>query len=265
MGREHGDCVPLSTIQSFTHGILYPALCVIGIVLLARRIRYSRQRKYQLPERRQDSLRPSSPAEKSGGDMSAGQGAAAPCIRDPSHNVVTTTAAAAAAAAATSSFPSACDILQPLSQLTPLPSSGHLAAILDRAKRQENSANEKPASGPGGDSGASAGPSSDYSRPSTSETQASDLSGGGSDQSSYSGTRDLLPPMAPTPTEWRPVESLAGYHSSSHDGYFDGSKLSGEPAGPRPPVQESRHVVQLLHDADEEGVRTWTRLMVEYS
>ncbi|PLN77549.1 hypothetical protein BDW42DRAFT_176626 [Aspergillus taichungensis] len=257
MGREHGDCVPSSSIQSFTHGILYPALCVIGIVLLARRIRHHRQRKYQLPERRQESLRPLSPAEKSGGDMSAGQGAAAPCIRDPSHNALTTTAA-------TSSFPSACDILQPLSQLTPLPSSGHLAAILGRAKRQEHPANEKPGGGPGGESGASAGPSSDHSRPSTSETQASDLSGGGSDQSSYSGIGDSLPPMAPTPTEWRPVGSLAGNYSS-HDGYFDGSELSGESAGPQPPVQKSRQVVQLLHDADEEGVRTWRRLMVEYS
>lgn len=259
MGREHGDCVPSSTIQSFTHGVLYPALCVIGIVLLARRIRHHRQRKYQLPERRQDSIRSTSLAEKSGGDMSAGQGAAAPYIRDPSHDVVTTTAAA------TSSFPSACDILQPLSQLTPLPSSGHLAAILGRAKQPTHPANKKPTGGPGGDPGASAGPSSDYSRPSTSETQASDLSGGGSDQSSYSGTRDSLPPMAPTPTEWRPVESPAGYYSSSHDDHFDGSELSGEPVGPRPPVQKSGQVAQLLHDADEEGVRTWRRLMVEYS
>ncbi|PKY08871.1 hypothetical protein P168DRAFT_278420 [Aspergillus campestris IBT 28561] len=258
MGREHGDCVPSPTIQSFTHGVLYPALCVIGIVLLARRIRHHRQRKYQLPEkRRQDSLRSSSPPEKSGGDMSASQGAAAPCIKDPSHDVMTTTAA-------TSSFPSACDILQPLSQLTPLPSSGHLAAILGRAKQPTHPANEKPAGSPGGDPVASAGPS-DHSRPSTSETQASDLSGGGSDQSSYSGPRDSLPPMAPTPTEWRPVGSLAGYSSPSHDDHFDESELSGEPAGPRPPVQKSRQVVQLLHDADEEGVRTWRRLMVEYS
>ncbi|KAF9884142.1 hypothetical protein FE257_002263 [Aspergillus nanangensis] len=146
---------------------------------------------------------------------------------------------------ATSSLPSARDILQPLSHLTALPSSGYLAAVLGRERHAR--AIPTPAAQaslaenlPGG------------AHPMNRRSDTIERGGGTSDES----RAEVEDPQwtAFTPTGWR------GEEINNEEAFG----VSG--AGQIPPViQQRSQTVQYLHDVDEEGSRSWRRVVVEYS
>ncbi|PYI06887.1 hypothetical protein BO78DRAFT_314501 [Aspergillus sclerotiicarbonarius CBS 121057] len=204
---------------------------------------------------------PSSPSEKRGfGGMGGGgedepvgnnaavgqgQGYGVAYLKGPaSHNV--------------GPFPSACDILQPLSHLSPLPSSGYLAAVLAR-ERTNWTKQPCPPEGhqvPSSLGCAASAPGQDHC--SAAPTAAMD--GHLGDSSSEEGPAHGAVVVSDPPRQTGPL-APAQWHASSHEqGVPSIANLIGAQ-----PSQKCGYAVQFLHDADEEGVRSWRRLMIEYS
>ncbi|PTU23144.1 hypothetical protein P175DRAFT_0491539 [Aspergillus ochraceoroseus IBT 24754] len=152
-------------------------------------------------------------------------------------------------------LPSACDILQPLSLYSPLPSSGYLAAVLARERRlrmdqdyqQGDQLNTNP------DTKCSSGHRPAYT-PSVAfgvnHSRQNSSSGPGS--SSTEQSEEPLQATSPPTGGWTVEGQGLGPPSSP---------LSGEIQS----VQRHNHGVEFLHEVDEEGVRTWRRWVVEYS
>ncbi|KAK9556470.1 hypothetical protein V6Z96_003009 [Aspergillus fumigatus] len=102
-------------LQAHSIGIIYPALLMTCIVGLARLIRRRRQGQCGLPMSKMDTH--FTRQEKYDREQQTKELQQSTLSSDaPSHRSFP--------------LPSACDILQPLSQLAPLPSSGYLASIL---------------------------------------------------------------------------------------------------------------------------------------
>lgn len=236
MGHENEDLAIARDLQAFLFGITFPAACIIGILVLVRRLRRRRPGRYILPEKQMDPQPPL--PDRSGGKAPVGQGVSSP--KDPSHD--------------TTRLPSACDILQPLSQLAPLPSSGYLAAMLGRERGPKDKQSFAQDQSFPSSAAYMASPSASFgdSRPTTSHTSDSYRSGSLSEGSDASrrGSEDPQH-ITLSPTGWRTednseeIEGLAGLDRSQA-------------------VQKRSQVAQQLYDVDEEGVRTWRRLMVEY-
>jgi hypothetical protein len=213
--------------RALLFGLVYPAICITCILVLARRIRCRQRRRYLLLGGQMDP-----PSEKSGGEQSPSATNAE--RSDPPPNPYDR-----------APLPSACDILQPLSRSSPLPPSGYLAAVLGQERRnqmaqayqQESQDLQQPASSPysGSDGSPSAAGRTDRrnspSRIGSSPTQADDSS------------------QATSPPSGRGAETDDQGLPSSPD--------SGS-------IKKRSQQVQFLHDVDDQGVRTWRRWVVEY-
>ncbi|KAA8651804.1 hypothetical protein EYZ11_006701 [Aspergillus tanneri] len=238
MGLENDDLAVSQNLQTLSFGITFPVTCILCILVLVQRIRRQPQGRFA-PSQRQMDPSPSSP-DMSGGKEQQPVGKEAPYFRDPSYN-------------ATTKFPSACDILQPLSQLAPLPSSGYLAAVLGRERRDGNKQSYPEDQTPTAYLGSSATSSGGTSRPATSDTNESSYRSGsisGGSDASRRGSEDPQQ-IALSPTGWR----IEGDPEE-----FTG--LSGSEGVQS--VQKRSQTVQYLYDVDDERVRTWKRMMVEY-
>ncbi|PLB43544.1 hypothetical protein P170DRAFT_513896 [Aspergillus steynii IBT 23096] len=236
MGHENEILAVSRDLQVFLFGITFPVACVACILVLVQRIRRRRQGRFVLPEKQMDPQPPL--PDRSGGKAPVGQGV--PYPKGSSHDVTR--------------MPSACDILQPLSQLAPLPSSGYLAAMIgrERSGKDKQSYPEDQSSQSSAAYMASFSASSSDSRPTTSHTNDSYRSGSFSEGSDASrrGSEDPQH-IALSPTGWRTEETPEEFV-----GLSDLDRAQS--------VQKRSQVVQQLYDVDEEGVRTWRRLMVEY-
>lgn len=236
MGHENEELASPRDLQTFLFGITFPVACVFAILALVQRIRRRQQGRYVLPEKQMDPQPPL--PDRSGGKAPVGQGV--PYPQSPTHDV--------------NGLPSACDILQPLSQLAPLPSSGYLAAMLGRegSDKDKQSYPQDPSSQSSAAYMVSPSASSGDSRPTTSYTNDSHRSGSFSEGSDASrrGSEDPQH-IALSPTGWR----TEGNPEDS-GGLSDLNRAQ--------PVQKRSQVIQQLYDVDGEGVRTWRRLMVEY-
>jgi hypothetical protein len=123
--------LPITSTQ-----ILCPILCLICLLLLVQRIKH-RSWWPTLSRRQMDSQKSLPERHDTGGNKEKTAGTAAvgqqqqPISNSPSKDL---------SRDVRTQLPSACDILQPLSWCTPLPSSGHLAAMLS----QERQAGSRP-------------------------------------------------------------------------------------------------------------------------
>ncbi|KAL3479738.1 hypothetical protein BJX99DRAFT_60573 [Aspergillus californicus] len=222
-GHDHSTIFRDPRVLLF--GIFYPAICITCILGLAWRIRRGQRRKYMLLE---GQMNP--PSEKSGGEQSSG--AASEDIFCSAHTPHENTP-----------LPSACDILQPLSHSSPLPSSGYLADVISYERRnrmeqayQQDSQSIQPTGSPS--------TSSDDSPSVASRTNRSDRSPSGIESSP---TRADDSSQATSP----PTERGAGTD--------DQGVLSSRDCAEIQSVQKRTQHVEYLHDADEEGTRTWKR------
>ncbi|PWY77497.1 hypothetical protein BO70DRAFT_363435 [Aspergillus heteromorphus CBS 117.55] len=257
---DHESAIP-KDIQNLSLGILYVVACVLCLLALVQRIRRRPYRHFSYaPLERQMMDPPSSPSEKrpvggigGGGGGSGGEEPADAAVGQgygygygvASHGV--------------GPFPSACDILQPLSHLSPLPSSGYLAAVLARERsswaKQSYPREDHFAPSWLGEADSAASPGQDRRPAPTSVTDnnsVGDSSPGGRNRSDNHGGN--APPQTgrTSPAGWRPECPGQGVPSIAN--------LIGAQ-----PSQKCGYAVQSLHDVDEEGVRTWRRLMIEYN
>ncbi|RAL07175.1 uncharacterized protein BO97DRAFT_409196 [Aspergillus homomorphus CBS 101889] len=221
-------------IQIVSLGFVYSAACIVCVLLLLQRIR-RRRLGFAPSKRRMDPL--SSSLEKGGGEVppgAVGQGYSVTYLQDPISDSV-------------GALPSACDVLQPLSHLSQLPSSGYLAAVLARERSswmQQTYPPEKPALQTSGDADMEATVISSVCQDNLGGLSSERLSGGS------------MIPKAPQRTGSSPV----GWRTESQE-----PPLSvAESSGPHP-SRKSGHAVQYMQEANEEGVRTWRRVVVEYS
>ncbi|CBF89058.1 uncharacterized protein ANIA_00650 [Aspergillus nidulans FGSC A4] len=206
-------------------GIVYPIICIICALLLARRIRHRQRTKYILPRGQMDT-----PSEKHGGKQSPGLSdpELSYSTRDIHHRLP---------------LPSACDILHPLSHSTSLPSSGYLAAVLieDRKQKMDQAYQLE---------GECTSPTS----PDCTTVGESALVGLRTDCNLLSGTVN-----PPTPTDDSsqatslPTRRSTDVADRQHPNSLDfGASWS---------VQKRGEHVEFLRDVDEEGARTWRRLL----
>lgn len=176
---------------------------------------------------------------------------------------------------ATAPFPSASDILQPLSQLAPLPTSGHVAAAVSRGLKLDwtfGTATNTfyPGKGQG-----------------SSQTALQPGSHGADSDLLYS---DEFHPTIPVENE-DPVSGAEAFHHAapvsrsasapSQRAYycqpppFPGTVVYGPPfcgsflfapvVLKDEEVQKRNETVQFCQECDVEGVRSWRRLIVEYT
>lgn len=236
MGHEKEDLAIPADLHAFLLGTVFPVACIVCILVLVRGARRRRRGRYVISEKQMD---PRSPLpDRSGGEAPVGQ--EVPYPKDPSYNVAR--------------LPSACDILQPLSQLAPLPSSGYLASMLGRegsGKEKQSYPQDQSSQVPAAFLATSSA-SSSGSRPTTSHTNDSYRSGSLSEGSDASrrGSEDPQH-IALSPTGWRTEANSEGF-----GGLSDPDQVQR--------VEKRNQVAQQLYDVDEEGIRTWRRLMVEY-
>ncbi|RJE23466.1 hypothetical protein PHISCL_04179 [Aspergillus sclerotialis] len=267
--------------------LVYTSLAIICILAIFRHIKRQRTHLYASPPKRRKMS--SSPDINPSGEHSEKSflPISVPQQHTPNHSMHATTPPASSTSisttTATAPFPSACDILQPLSQLTPLPASGHVAAAVIRGRkldwnfttnlfpepaqiqgpgqsRRDSSAdpeNPKPAS-PHPDETVSAFPTS--SRPAIPVTVDSDspsVAGIGQALVSGSATCSCHP---------HPFPSVVAHGSSQGDYFFppetsvdvDHDHATGS-------VQKRNETVHFLQDSDTDGPRSWKRLIVEYN
>ncbi|PYH58815.1 uncharacterized protein BO96DRAFT_431919 [Aspergillus niger CBS 101883] len=152
-------------------------------------------------------------------------------------------------------FPSACDVLQPLSQLSPLPSSGYLAAVLAR----ERSHWTKQASGSDGHlvplspGCAASAPAHDHRSATPPAVRMDDRVGDSSSEAPTHGSMVVSDPRRQPGTP-APVQCHANPIATSHEqGVPSIANLIGSH-----PSQNCGYAVQYLHDADEEGLAKLT-------
>ena len=265
--------IPKKDIRILSFAILYVIASIFCIlVLLVQRLRRPppfRSYAYVPPERQMMDPPPFTPSEKcdrggivgSGGEEPVGRTAAVGLglvqghgygvgyLNDPASQGV-------------GPFPSACDVLQPLSQLSPLPSSGYLAAVLAR----ERSLWTKQASGTDGHlvplspGCAASAPVHDHRSATPPAVRLDDRLGDSSSEAPTHGSMVVSDPLRqpgiPAPVQW-----YANPLATSHEqGVPSIANLIGSH-----PSQKCGYAVQFMHDADEEGTRSWRRLMIEYS
>lgn len=210
-------------------GIVYPIICIICALLLARRIRHRQRTKYILLGGQMDT-----PSEKHGGKQSPGPSdpELSYSTRDIHHRLP---------------LPSACDILYPLSHSTSLPSSGYLAAALieDRRQKMDQAYQlESECTSP--------------TSPDCTTVGESALVGLRTDCNLLSGT--VNPPTLTDDSSQAtslPTRRSADVADRQHPNSLDfGASWS---------VQKRGEHVEFLRDVDEEGARTWRRCVIEYS
>ncbi|OJJ73604.1 hypothetical protein ASPBRDRAFT_509469 [Aspergillus brasiliensis CBS 101740] len=265
--------IPKKDIRILSLAILYviASICCILVLLVQRLRRPPPYRSYASvsPKRQMMDPPPFTPSEKcdrgaivgSGGEepvgrtaavglgLAQGHGYGVGYLNDP-------------ASPGVGPFPSACDVLQPLSHLSPLPSSGYLAAVLAR----ERSHWTKQAAAPDGHlvplspGCAASAPAQDHRSATPPAVRMHDRLSDSSPEAPTHGpmvvSDPLRQPGIPAPVQWHANPSI----TSHEQGVPSIANLIGSH-----PSQKCGYAVQFLHDADEEGVRSWRRLMIEYS
>ncbi|KAL3452274.1 hypothetical protein BJX65DRAFT_176599 [Aspergillus insuetus] len=214
-------------------GLVYAITCIVCILVLVQRIRSRQRRRRLLLEGQMDS-----PFEKVSGEESSGATGAG--LPSPTHGLYDVRA----------SLPSACDILQPLSQSSSLPPSGYLAAVLgqERRNRLEKAYEEEKRN----------------VRPSISPLPSPD------DSSSLASPSDRSHGNPPSGFESSPTQADHSSQATSPPIERGAEKEDqGHPSSPglreTQSVQKRSQQVHILHDVDDEGVRTWRRWVIEYS
>ncbi|GFF30208.1 hypothetical protein IFM46972_02855 [Aspergillus udagawae] len=246
MSPEDHYCAIPKVLRAHSLGTIYPALLVICIVGLVRLIRRRPQGQYALPMSEMDSQ---SPRQKK-----------YDCEQQTKERQQSTVSSEALSHR-TYALPSACDILQPLSHLAPLPSSGYLASILLCQSSRSKLASEE--DGQLQQSSALAGSEStavsegnvsnrDECRPATSDKNAG-LVGSFASASSKIEIEDQRRDEASTvPAAWS-VET-------------DRQEVYELPGSEElHPTQRRNQTVQFPQVVDAEGTRSWKRVIVEYS
>ncbi|PKX94053.1 uncharacterized protein P174DRAFT_503850 [Aspergillus novofumigatus IBT 16806] len=242
---DHCWVIP-KVLQAHSLGIVYPALLVICIVGLARLIRRRRQGQCGLPMSEMDSR--SLRQEKYDCEQQTKElQQSTPSSNAPSHRSFP--------------LPSACDILQPLSQLAPLPSSGYLASILgcqpsrSRLASEEDGQLQQSSALAGSESRAvSQGNVSDRDEycPATSDRNAG-LVGSFTSACSKIENEDQRRDEASTVPAARSVES----HRQEVYELAGSEELH--------PPERRNQTVHFPQVVDAEGTRSWRRVIVEYS
>ncbi|KAG2415231.1 hypothetical protein HFD88_006422 [Aspergillus terreus] len=269
MGPRNDPRSTVADLEIYLFGITFPIACVLCIAILVqrirRRVRGGRFTPTAAPKRQMHPNPPNYGGKERADLAVVGRGPSTDAHPPSSPRD------------GLPSLPSACDILQPLSQLTPLPSSGYLAAVLGRERRARATTTTTTTAAA---AGAAAAPaclaatgdvlgSVDPPPHANGVPGRGEGRGGGGARSIElawsdrtlrpSGSSDescaaLDDPQSSafSPTGWRPddLPELAG-----------GVSGAGEPQ----PVQKRSQTVQNLYGVDEEGARAWRRVMMEYS
>ncbi|KAL4795440.1 hypothetical protein BDV19DRAFT_170808 [Aspergillus venezuelensis] len=225
MRHVHDHSTVCKEYRDSLFGIIYPAICIICALFLVWRIRNRQRARYTLLGPQMDA-----PSEKGGGDQPSGATSEGfSHLTNTAHNFAP--------------LPSACDILQPLSHSWPLPPSGYLATVLSERRRNDSQPQR----------------SNELAQPTTPRTPPW--------PSTITRRTDRRPPLgnesSPTQTDYlSPATSPPiGRNAEEDDRGLPRSPESGELQS----VQKRSEQVQLLHEADEQGVRTWRRWVIEYS
>lgn len=210
-------------------GIIYPAIGITCVFVLVRRIRRQQRRKYVHLGGQMDT-----PSGKSGGkEPSSATSVGTSCPNHTSHDPAP--------------LPSACDILQPLSLLSPLPPSGYLAAVLNEERRKRV---EQP-----------------YQVENERVQPMSPPCTNSEDSASMVVRTDCDPPSrfddSPTQTDDSSLATFVPARRSAEDD-DQGSPSSPDSCEFQSVQKRSQHV-EFLRDVDEEGVRTWRRWVIEYN
>ncbi|OJJ35182.1 hypothetical protein ASPWEDRAFT_497760 [Aspergillus wentii DTO 134E9] len=208
-------------------GLLYPAFCITCVLVFFYRIKRQRREWYRPPGRQMDSK--SLPPGKSSGKQPA---ATAGQHMSTSGNVTA------------SPFPSACDVLRPLSQTTSLPSSGHVAATVLGQKNHDQAQPPRPTG--------TLPAAHSHSLSNQSSSTGSEATRRPSDSSEGSGDESRQHPVSLSAAASQPIEESQ-------------RPAPGTPDSNRRPVQKNNETTQNLYDVDTDGVRTWKRLIVEYN
>ncbi|KAL4943568.1 hypothetical protein BDV06DRAFT_133927 [Aspergillus oleicola] len=225
MRHVHDHSIICKESRDLLFGILYPVICIVCALVLVWRIRNRQRARYTLLGGQMDA-----PSEESGGERPSG------AISEGLSHLTNTTHTCAP-------LPSACDILQPLSHSSSLPSSGYLAAVLSERRINDYQSEHK----------------NELARQTTPRAP--------SGLSTAAWRTDLSPPFAiegsPTQTD---DPSLATSPQISRNAEEDDWGMPSSPdSGKAQSVQKRSEQVQNLHDVDEQGVRTWRRWVIEYS
>jgi hypothetical protein len=231
LGHDHSTI--LCDSRFLLCGLVYAITCIVCILVLVQRIRSRQRRRRLLLEGQMDS-----PFEKVSGEGSSGATGAG--LPPPTHGLDDVRA----------SLPSACDILQPLSQSSSLPPSGYLAAVLDQERRnrleqayEEEKRNVRPSSSPL--------PSPDDSSSLASPTDRSHGNPPSGIESSPTQADNFSQATSP------PIERGAEREDQAHPSSPELRETQS--------VQKRSQQIHVLHDVDDEGVRTWRRWVIEYS
>ncbi|KAL4960265.1 uncharacterized protein BDV14DRAFT_147992 [Aspergillus stella-maris] len=225
MRHVHDHSTICKEYRDSLFGIIYPVICIICALFLVWRIRNRQRARYTLLGARMDA-----PSKKGGGDQSSG-------ATSEGFSHLTNTALNFAP------LPSACDILQPLSHSSPLPPSGYLAAVLSERRRNDSQPQR----------------SNEFAQPTTPQTPPW--------PSTITRRTDHSPPLGneSSPTQIDDL-SPATFPPISRNAEENDRDLPRSPeSGVIQSVQKRSEQVQLLHEADEQGVRTWRRWVIEYS
>lgn len=252
MNCEGNDFIISQELPVTSTQLLYPVLCLICILLFVQRIKH--RRSWPALSRRQMHSQKSLPETPPGGNKEKTTGTAAAV--DQQQQTMSNSPSKDLSCDVRAPLPSACDILQPLSQYTPLPSSGHLAAMLSQERQGGNrpSLTMEPET------------PMESSCPEFSSTHAAP---GGSIHASGLHQRADQEAVR-SPNKGFSLESPQSSAFLPPSSRLTGISLSGiGHLGPESnmvyTVQKRSETVQHLRGADEIGVRTWRRLVVEYS
>ncbi|KAL5364054.1 hypothetical protein BJX96DRAFT_128565 [Aspergillus floccosus] len=264
MGPKDDPWSTVVDIEIYLFGITFPIACVLCIAILVQRIRRRARGGRFTPAAPKRQMDPNPPnyGGKERADLMVG--------RDPSRDTHPPSSRDGLPP-----LPSACDILQPLSHLTPLPSSGYLAAVLGRERRARATTTTTTAAA----APACLAATGDVLGPVDPPPHANGVPGRGG-----GGARSIEPAWSDQ------TLTLSGPASPQRSGLSDescaelddpqsipfsptgwrrddlpelGVGVSG--AGEPQPVQKRSQTVQHLYGVDEEGARAWRRLMMEYS
>ncbi|GIK04587.1 hypothetical protein Aspvir_008670 [Aspergillus viridinutans] len=246
MSPEDHYCAIPKVLQAYSLGTTYPALLVICIVGLVRLIRRRQQGQYALPMSEMDSQ---SPRQKKYD------------CEEQTKERQQTTLSSEALSRRTYPLPSACDILQPLSHLAPLPSSGYLASILgcqpsrSQLASEEDGQLQQPSALAGSEARAvSEGNVSDRDeyRPATSDKNAGLVGSFASACSKIENEDQRQDEASTVPAAW----SVETHRQEIYE--LPGSEELH-------PTQRGNQTVHFPQVVDAEGTRSWKRLIVEYS
>ncbi|RMJ26388.1 hypothetical protein PHISP_02768 [Aspergillus sp. HF37] len=288
MNNEHDNRPnPLNQHPISPSFLFYSTLCIVCILVSFRHIKALRHRSRHrhrrgvhcksLPPERQTMASSSSQAGGEHGELEKGQ----PVSDSAIHH----------------RHPSACDILQPLSHLVPVPASGHVAAAVAAGAAEKASATTSPRPGPNLSPYLPPPPKQDSQQPSRMDAEPNSAGPGAgagaidphhrphcchpvenpSSTNPPSSSSHIHNPAVPVPSAPSvPAVGTSGPGVAVHstlpaEGFCHPIQPQQNPnPGPAPAenaphgVQKRTETAQFCRDVDAEGIRSWRRLIVEY-